>query len=55
MYGESMNTVLIQECIRYNGLLEEMKISLSQLKRALKGFIVMSEDLESIANSLYSN
>jgi len=55
LYSESMNTVLIQECIRYNGLLAEMKISIIQLKKALKGFIVMSEDLESIANSLYSN
>lgn len=54
MYGESMNTVLIQECIRYNGVLEVMKITLVQLKRALKGFIVMSEELENIANSLYS-
>jgi dynein heavy chain len=41
-----MNTVLIQELIRYNGLLKEMKISLIQLNKALKGFIVMSDDLE---------
>lgn len=54
-YAESMNTVLIQECIRYNGVLEVMKSSLFLLKKALKGIIVMSEDLEDIANALYSN
>lgn len=54
-YDESMNTVLIQECIRYNGVLAEMKVSIIELKKALKGLIVMSEDLESIANALYSN
>jgi dynein heavy chain len=27
-YEESMNTVLFQECVRYNRLLKEMKISL---------------------------
>jgi dynein heavy chain len=27
-YEESMNTVLFQECVRYNGLLAEMAISL---------------------------
>ena len=54
-YSESMNTVLIQECIRYNGVLAIMKSSLILLRKALKGTIVMSEDLENIANSLYSN
>jgi dynein heavy chain len=32
-----------------------MKSSLILLNRALKGFIVMSDDLEKIANALYSN
>jgi len=50
-----MNTVLIQECIRYNGVLAIMKSSLILLKKALKGTIVMSEDLENISNALYSN
>lgn len=27
-YDESMNTVLYQECVRYNGLLGEMKVGL---------------------------
>jgi dynein heavy chain len=32
-----------------------MIVSLKLLKKALKGFIVMSDDLEKIATSLYSN
>lgn len=38
-----MNTVLIQEIIRYNRLLEVMIESLKNAKKALKGLIVMSE------------
>lgn len=50
-----MNTVLVQEVIRYNRLLEVMKENLVNVKRALKGLIVMSEELELIANSLFDN
>jgi dynein heavy chain len=38
-----MNTVLVQEVIRYNRLLEVMKENLVNVKKALKGLIVMSE------------
>ena len=44
-YEESMNTVLVQEVIRYNRLLEVMKENLVNVKKALKGLIVMSEEL----------
>ena len=54
-YNESMNTVLVQELIRYNRLLESMEISLVQVKKALIGLIVMSEDLEILANNLHDN
>lgn len=50
-----MNTVLVQEVLRYNRLLEVMIISLINVKKALKGLVVMSEDLEKVANSLYDN
>jgi len=42
MYEESMNTVLIQEVIRYNKLLDLIADNLKNAKKALKGLIVMS-------------
>lgn len=39
-YNESMNTVLIQETVRYNRLLSVMKVSLINVKKALKGLVV---------------
>mmetsp|Transcript_23005 Transcript_23005/g.26017 ORF Transcript_23005/g.26017 Transcript_23005/m.26017 type:complete len:729 (+) Transcript_23005:3-2189(+) len=54
-YSESMNTVLIQEIIRYNKLLILMKDTLKDVQLALVGRIVMSEELEKLANYLYDN
>ena len=50
-----MNTVLIQEVIRYNTLLSIMKKHIKTLKKALSGRIVMSEEMEKISTSLYNN
>eukprot|EP01017_Pseudomicrothorax_dubius_P033097 TRINITY_DN4395_c0_g1_i1.p1 TRINITY_DN4395_c0_g1~~TRINITY_DN4395_c0_g1_i1.p1 ORF type:complete len:260 (+),score=59.27 TRINITY_DN4395_c0_g1_i1:104-883(+) len=50
-----MNTVLCQEIIRYNRLLFEMRDSLINVKKALKGEVVMSEELERLSNSLFNN
>jgi dynein heavy chain len=55
MYTESMNTVLTQECIRYNGLLNIMKVSLKEVLKALKGLVMMSPDLEMVSNSIFNN
>lgn len=55
MYSESMNTVLTQECIRYNGLLTIMKISLRESLKALKGLVVMSNELEMLTISVFNN
>ncbi|KAF7658906.1 hypothetical protein LDENG_00006200 [Lucifuga dentata] len=55
LYEESMNTVLIQEVIRYNRLLKVISQSLSDIVKALKGLVVMSSDLELMANSLFIN
>ena len=55
MYEESMNTVLIQEVIRYNRLLETVRATLNDLLKALKGLVVMSQALETMANSLFDN
>jgi dynein heavy chain len=54
-YEESMNTVLFQECVRYNRLLADMKVALVNVQKALKGEIVMSEELEKMANSIFDN
>ncbi|XP_025927284.1 dynein heavy chain 1, axonemal [Apteryx rowi] len=55
LYEESMNTVLVQEVIRYNRLLEAIAQTLRDLLKALKGLVVMSSQLELMASSLYNN
>ncbi|KAI3382035.1 hypothetical protein SNEBB_005934 [Seison nebaliae] len=54
-YEESMNTVLVQEVIRYNSLLKTILRSTSDLIKALKGLVVMSSQLEQMSNSLSVN
>ena len=54
-YNESLNTVLIQEVIRYNVLLNVMKKSIVTLEKGLTGKIVMSEETEQMAQSLFIN
>ncbi|KAH8062371.1 dynein light chain binding protein [Aureococcus anophagefferens] len=52
VYEESMNTVLAQECIRYNKLITVMELTLPELAKALQGLVVMSNELESMGNSI---
>lgn len=54
-YQESLNTTLVMEIIRYNRILEVMADSLVQVKRGLKGEIVLSEELDFMAKSLNQN
>lgn len=54
-YDESMNTVLFQECVRYNAMLILMKSSLALVQRALKGEVVMSEDLDKMSSCIFDN
>jgi len=46
MYDESMNTVLTQELSRFNNLMRTIKVSLTDLKRAILGEILMSAEME---------
>ena len=52
-YNQCMNTVLLQECMRYNGLLKEMARTLPLLRKALKGLVTMSQDLEAMGDKLF--
>lgn len=47
-----MNTVLVQEMERYNRLIIAISSSLSDLKKAIKGLVVMNAELEALAGSL---
>ena len=54
-YYESMNTVLVQECTRYNGLISLIRGSLQNVRKAIKGTIVMNQELDTVLNAMYAN
>jgi len=54
-YEQSMNTVLLQELLRYNRILSIVRSSLTNIGLAIKGEVVMSPELESIGNAIFDN
>ncbi|XP_047348170.1 dynein axonemal heavy chain 6 [Vespa velutina] len=51
----SFTTVLLHEVDRYNKLLAKIHASMENLQRAIKGFVVMSEELETVFTALINN
>jgi len=47
-----MNTVLVQELIRFNRVIGVVSSSLKEVQRAVKGLVVMSGELEAMGNSM---
>ena len=51
-YKECFNTVLVQECIRYNRLTAIVRDSMKKLQLAIKGVVLMSSELEQVGKSM---
>ena len=51
-YEESMNTVLVQELVRFNGLVVVLRQSLVDVRKGMKGLVVMSAELEQVFKSM---
>ncbi len=52
---KSLSTVLRQEIDRFNNLLRVLWLTLDNIKKAIKGLVVMSADLEQIYSSFLNN
>eukprot|EP00933_Yihiella_yeosuensis_P058536 TRINITY_DN5909_c0_g2_i4.p1 TRINITY_DN5909_c0_g2~~TRINITY_DN5909_c0_g2_i4.p1 ORF type:complete len:331 (+),score=76.89 TRINITY_DN5909_c0_g2_i4:219-1211(+) len=54
-YNESMNTVLGQELLRFNKLLRKVRSTLVDVGKAVKGLVVMSDELNEVADGILLN
>ena len=52
---ESLGTFLGQEMVRFNKLLSVMKNSLEELRKAVKGIVVMSDELDMMYSCMLNN
>ena len=55
IYEESLNTVLKNDTMNFNVLTSVVRNSLKTLRRAIAGFVSMSNELDDVYNGLYSN
>ena len=55
VYENSMNTVLNQEIVRYNKLTMKIKNTLIQLRKAIEGFVIMTDELDEIYIKILNN
>ena len=47
-----MNTVLVQELLRFNRLLGVVRAALREMRRALRGQVLMSAELEQVFSAM---
>lgn len=52
LYMNSMNTVLRQELVKFNELIEVIKETLDNLRKAIRGLVLMSSELENVYLSI---